>query len=53
MECFTRGPVELQVYESCYTTDSNNYGRRAFTWGRRAQNASSEWNESKAKLVII
>ena len=25
----------------------------AFTWGRRAQNASSEWNESKAKLVII
>ena len=24
--------------------------RLAFTWGRRAQNASSEWNELKLKL---
>ena len=22
----------------------------AFTWGRRSQNASSEWNESKSKI---
>ena len=39
----------MEVYECWFCFGS----LRAFTWGRRAQNASSEWNESKAKLVII